>query len=106
MMKRFLGCLTGLLFVLAAPALVRGASSEDPVPTARYLAAFQNSDGGFGGRMGEPSSLAATSSAIRSLKNVGGSIPDVLASIKYLRSCFDRASGGFAPTPGGMPDVR
>ena len=37
---------------------------------------------------------------------VGGSNPDVLACLKYIRSCFDRESGGFAPTPGGKPDVR
>jgi poly(3-hydroxybutyrate) depolymerase len=99
------GGLVGVLMVSTA-AGVRAAGSEDPAPTARYLAAFQNPDGGFAATAGGKSSLPATSSAVRTLKNVGGSIPDVLACLKYLRSCFDKESGGFAPTPGGTPDVR
>jgi poly(3-hydroxybutyrate) depolymerase/prenyltransferase beta subunit len=110
-MKRFLvGSGLLVLVLMLSPAVVRAASSlspeEDPAPTARYLASLQNADGGFGGKPGEKSSLGSTSSAARTLKNVGGSIPDVLACLKYLRSCFDRDSGGFAPTPGGTPDVR
>ena len=35
----------------------------------------------------------------------GGSIPDVLAAIRYVDSCIDEKSGGFAPTPGGKPDI-
>jgi poly(3-hydroxybutyrate) depolymerase len=109
-MKRALGWgLVGLLVVLlgpgpAAPGQV--VPSEEPGATARYLAALQNPDGGFAARSGERSSLPATSTAVRTLKNVGGSIPDVLACLAYLRSCFDKASGGFAPAPGGTPDVR
>jgi pimeloyl-ACP methyl ester carboxylesterase len=107
-MKRFLGMFgVGLVVLTVGPAAapVRAAASEDPVPTARFLAAFQNPDGGFAAKTGDASSLGATSSVIRTLKNVGGSIPDVLASIKYLKSCVDPESGGFAPTPGGKPDV-
>ncbi len=36
--------------------------------------------------------------------HVGGSVPDVLACVKYVKSCRD-SSGGFAPQPGGKPDV-
>jgi acetyl esterase/lipase len=94
------------MVVLAPWSVGQVVPSEDPAPTARYVAAFQNPDGGFAGKVGDKSSLPATSSAVRTLKNVGGSIPDVLACLKYLKSCFDPASGGFAPTPGGTPDVR
>lgn len=100
-----------LLFSLATWALVVGAggqahSTEQPARTASYVEAFQNPDGGFAAKAGGPSSLGTTSSAIRILKNVGGSIPDVLACVKYVKSCRDTESGGFAPTPGGKPDVR
>ncbi len=103
-MKRMLvglvACLVGL-----APA-VRAETPEELSQTARYVAAFQNPDGGFAAKVGDKSSLGATSSAIRILKHVGGSIPDVLGCIKYVKSCRDADGGGFAPTPGGKPDVR
>ncbi|WP_406700285.1 family 16 glycoside hydrolase [Singulisphaera sp. Ch08] len=91
--------------IVAAPN-VRAQSAEQPERTAAYVEAFQNPDGGFGAKAGGPSTLGSTSSAIRVLKNVGGSIPDVLACVNYVKSCRDSASGGFAPTPGGKPDVR
>src|SRR4051812_15743133 len=103
-MKRFVLCLASWAIVLAPGA--RAQSGDDLARTAAYIAAFQNPDGGFGARAGGPSSLPTTSTAIRVLKNVGGSIPDVLACIKYVGSCRDGESGGFAPTPGGRPDVR
>ena len=40
------------------------------------------------------------------MKYTGGSIPDVLACIKYVQSCVDATRGGFANTPGGEADVR
>jgi prenyltransferase beta subunit/pimeloyl-ACP methyl ester carboxylesterase len=104
-MKRMLlglVCLVGL-----APAVrTRAETPEELSQTARYVAAFQNPDGGFAAKPGDKSSLGATSSAIRILKHVGGSIPDVLGCIKYVKSCRDADSGGFATTPGGKPDVR
>ena len=50
------------------------------------------------------SSLGATNSGLKVLLHVGGSVPDVLGCIKYVKSCRD-STGGFAPTPGGKPDV-
>lgn len=73
--------------------------------TAAYLAAFQNSDGGFAPKVGQKSSLGSTSSAIRTLGFVGGSIPDFPGCVAYLESCHDTASGGFASIPGGKVDV-
>ena len=55
--------------------------------------------------VGQLSSLGATNSSLRVLKHVGGSVPDILGCIKYVKSCHDDASGGFAPLPGGKPDV-
>lgn len=90
--------------VVASPS-ARAHSPSELERTATHAAGFQNADGGFAAKLGGPSTLGATSSTIRILKNAGGSIPDVLACIKYVKSCFNREAGGFAPTPGGKPDV-
>ncbi|OJW22163.1 MAG: peptidase [Planctomycetales bacterium 71-10] len=80
----------------------RAQSPAEFAQTAAYVASLQNPDGGFGPAPGRPSSLGTTSGAVRILKYVGGSIPDVLNCIQYVRSC--RADGGFAPAPGGKAD--
>ncbi len=102
-MKRRLMGLAACLIVVAQVA--RAQSPTELAQTANYIAAFQNPDGGFAAKVGGPSTLGGTSSAIRSLKYTGGSIPDVLAAIKYVKSCYNPEIGGFAPTPGGKPDI-
>jgi dienelactone hydrolase len=102
--RRVLALLTcGLL--LLGPKPGRAQSADDCRETARAVAALQNEDGGFGSAKGEPSSLGATSTAVRILGFVGGAIPDPLACIAYVKSCRDAQSGGFASKPGGTPDV-
>lgn len=91
--------------VFTGPTWARGQTPAELAQTAKYLAAFQNPDGGFAPAAGKSSTLGATSSAIRTLGFVAGSIPDVEGAKRYVRSCFDEASGGFAQTPGGKPDV-
>jgi pimeloyl-ACP methyl ester carboxylesterase len=91
------------LFV--SPALLRAQTPAELAQTAAFVAAQQNPDGGFAATAGGPSSLGATSSAIRSLKYTAGSIPDVPACIAYVRKCRDADSGGFSQTPDGSPDV-
>jgi poly(3-hydroxybutyrate) depolymerase/prenyltransferase beta subunit len=102
-MKRLFPCLAACLIVVAASA--RAESPSDLARTSAYIAAFQNPDGGFAAKPGGPSTLGATSQSIRILKNTAGSIPDVLGSIKFIKSCFNPDSGGFSQTPGGKPDV-
>ena len=46
-----------------------------------------------------------TNTSIRVLGFVGGSIPDPLKAIAFIKSCQDEESGGFAPTPGGETGV-
>jgi pimeloyl-ACP methyl ester carboxylesterase/prenyltransferase beta subunit len=87
------------------PADVSAQTPADMAQTAAWLAEFQNSDGGFTPIAGGASTLGATSSAIRSLKYVGGSIRDVPGCIGFVKSCRDAASGGFAQIPGGKTDV-
>jgi prenyltransferase beta subunit len=72
--------------------------------TAAYAAAHQNKDGGFAAKAGQKSSLGATNSGLKILLHVGGSVPDILSCVHYVKSCRD-SSGGFAPEPGGKPDV-
>lgn len=108
MNRRPLGWIGGAVVTLAAgwaagPA--RGQTPGELEQTAKFVATFQNSDGGFASVAGGPSSLGGTSSAIRSLKYTGGSIPDLLACRAYVASCRDEKSGGFAPMPGGEPGV-
>ncbi len=102
-MKRFLAIvIAGLAAQIpSAHAQTHGERER----TAAYVAAFQNPDGGFAGKVGQASSLGSTSSAIRTLGFVAGSIRDVPKCIAYVKSCYDPATGGFAPTPGGKADV-
>jgi poly(3-hydroxybutyrate) depolymerase/prenyltransferase beta subunit len=84
----------------------RGQSPEDLERVSAQVAALQNADGGFSTAPGGTSTLPTTSTAIRVLKNTGGSIRDVFACVRFVKSCADAESGGFAPIPGGKPDVR
>ncbi len=97
--------LIGCWVVTGWTTLGWGQTPDELTATGRFVANFQNPDGGFAGKAGGESSLGSTSSAVRILGYVAGSIRDVPGAIKYVRSCYDEASGGFAPTPGGKPDV-
>ena len=101
---------TGIAIVLAAlgtawaAPMSRAQTPAEMAQTASYAAAHQNKDGGFAAKVGQPSTLGATYSALKILKHVGGSVPDVLACVNYVKSC--RVPGvGFAQEPGGKPDV-
>jgi prenyltransferase beta subunit/pimeloyl-ACP methyl ester carboxylesterase len=89
---------------LALAVNVRGQTPAEFAQTAAFAAAHQNKNGGFAPKIGEPSNLGSTNSGLRVLKHVGGSVPDILACIRYVKSCRDQG-GGFAPTPGAKPDV-
>jgi poly(3-hydroxybutyrate) depolymerase len=95
--------IVGLAVVLACGPLARAQTPAELAQTADYAAGLQNKDGGFGPTAGQPSTLGATSTALRVLHYVGGSIPDVLGAIKFVKSC-EVDGGGFAQTPGGKPD--
>lgn len=106
------GWRAALLLVLAAlPARAQTAAPsrydapEAMAQTARYIAGFQNEDGGFAPAPGQGSNLTATSSALRTLKYVAGSVPNLEACRNYVAKCIDPATGGMVPTPGGAPDV-
>ncbi len=102
-MQRLIALLLGLSCVFSASA-ARAQSPEDRALLAHAVAAGQKPNGGFSAGTAEPT-LGSTNGAIRILGFVGGSIPDPLKCIAYIQSCQDPASGGFAQTPGGKPDV-
>ncbi len=104
-MKRLLAIAFAGMVALADPSPAPAQTPAELQQTAAYVAGFQNPDGGFSGKAGQPSSLGSTSSAIRTLGYVGGSIPDVAKCISFVKSCYDPTTGGFAQTPGGKPDV-
>jgi poly(3-hydroxybutyrate) depolymerase/prenyltransferase beta subunit len=89
---------------IALAGTSRGQSPAEFAQTATFAAAHQNPDGGFAPEPGAPSSLGSTNSGLRVLKHVGGSVPDILACIRYVKSCRD-SGGGFSQVPGGKPDV-
>jgi len=90
--------------IMSTALPVSGQTPAEFAQTAAFAAAHQNKDGGFAPKVGQPSTLGATNTGLRVLKHVGGSVPDILACVKFVKSCHD-ASGGFAQTPGGKPDV-
>ena len=110
-MKRRVPFLALLALACSSTPQARAQTAAGHVPTlaefaqtAAYAAAHQNADGGFAAGPGQPSTLGATNTGLRVLEYVGGSIPDVAACIKFVKSCKVPGSG-FAQTPGGKPDV-
>jgi len=102
-MRRVIGFLAVGVVGLVFGSPSHAQTTAELAQTAATVASLQNDDGGFAPAPGEPSSLPATSAAVRILHYVGGSIPDVLGCVKYIKSCRTE-SGGFAKTPGGEPD--
>jgi acetyl esterase/lipase/prenyltransferase beta subunit len=105
-MRRIAGVSAALaVWMLAViPLPGRAQTPAEFAQTATFVAAHQNKDGGFAAKVGQASSLGATNTALRVLLHVGGSVPDILGCVKYVKSCRD-ATGGFAPLPGGKPEV-
>jgi hypothetical protein len=102
-MKRAVFVVAG--FLLLVPC-VQAQSADQKKATIAWVQKLQNKDGGFSPAPGmDKSSLRATSSALRIHKYLGGEVPNKENCAKFVASCFDRASGGFADTPGGKPEV-
>jgi prenyltransferase beta subunit len=102
MNRRVLPC-TVLLFVAAS---VWGQTADQKKAAIDYVKKLQNKDGGFSPVDGQAkSSLGATNAALRVLKYEGGELADKAACTDFVKSCFDKASGGFADQPGGKPAV-
>lgn len=105
-MARFI--LIGIgLFTFVLPA---AAQSADKKATSAFILGLQTDSGGFLPQTPQPNirlapNLRATSAAVRALHYLGGELPNKDACRRFVASCFDSASGGFANLPGGTPDV-
>ena len=88
---------------------------ERKLAAIKFVLSVQNPDGGFAPNAvpaseGLPSSLRATSAAVRALKYLSGkpakeAVPNADKTAAFVMSCFDPGTGGFADTPKGKPDV-
>jgi hypothetical protein len=98
-----------LFAALALLALTLPALAEAPdraKATVAYLRKLQTKGGGFAASADKNQpSLRATSAALRALKYFGGEALDREAAARFVKSCHDESSGGFADAPGGKPDV-
>src|SRR5258708_6531662 len=98
----------GLLSIF--PAVVRCEPIDRE--TVRFLQNLQQADGGFIAAPQDPkldrkpvSSLRATTAAIRALKYFGGELKEKEKVAKFVSSCFDEKTGGFADALNGKPAV-
>lgn len=100
------------MFAFVFLALPLCASAQDEVGrkgTVEFLQKLQQADGSFRSsanpKVQMPPSLRATSAAIRALRHFGGDVPTKEVTAKFVASCFDEKSGGFADAPKGKPEV-
>ncbi len=104
-MKRFFLVVLGCAI---CPVAIGAENSDDIKATVRWLLKHQAGNGGFVAKAdkaaGAPS-LRVTSAAVRAVHYLGGEVPNKRACQKFVASCYDQASGGFADMPGGKPDV-
>lgn len=89
--------------LLYSPSCSAEAFGSD---AATYVQGLQRADGGFcfnekTSKEESGSTVSATSAAIRALKYFDGKIQNRDACRKFVDSCFDEDSGGFADRPGG-----
>ncbi len=106
-MTRLVAALSFVLVPLF-PALAQAPTPEQKKATVAYVQSLQKEGGGFAADKGKdtPATLPATSSALRALKYFGGEAKNKEAAEKFIVSCLDKETKGFAATPGGKPDVR
>jgi prenyltransferase beta subunit len=100
-----------LLLVIACSILAAtaaGQTADEKKATVAYLQGLQTSEGGFRtDPKAKEATLRGTSSALRAIHHFGGKVPDKALEVckKFVLSCHDDKTGGFANRPGGKPDV-
>src|SRR5581483_10653503 len=100
------------LLVLGCVVLAGTARAQDGgrKQTVEFVVKLQTESGGFlpqaakGGKKAQPT-LRATSSAMRAVHYFGGKLPRAEAVAKFVESCHDAETGGYADSPKGTPDV-
>ena len=107
-MNRFV--LTSSALVLFLFPCVRAGADPGTKGTIAYVQKLQTGNGSFlprvpqKGEKLEPS-LKSTSTAVRTLHYLGGTLANRQGCVKFVESCHDAVSGGFADLPRGPPDV-
>src|SRR5579871_4226853 len=106
-MRQLPGLLLGLIFFATGPASAGEKGAKDTIVFLRQL---QAPAGGFLAKLSDPGAadtptLRATTAAIRALHYFGGDVPNPEVCSRFVASCFDAESGGFADSPGGKVDV-
>ena len=97
-----------LLLALVLPLSLTAQPAADKKATIQFLVGLQQPDGGFVASPGDAkakSSLRATSAAVRSIKYLGGEVPNLDKVRAFVASCHDPESGAYADAPGGKGDV-
>jgi len=97
------GCL------LSATAIGAGAAPltlEQRVATLRYIAGFQNPDGGFASTAGGPSGLGSTNASLRTFRYLGNKAPALDLVERFVRSCYKPEAGAYSDRPDAEPSVR
>jgi prenyltransferase beta subunit len=100
-----------LSLVLFLPS-TQGQTPEEKKTTVAFLQDLQTPGGGFFAGPENPKikrptlpSLRATTAALRALKYFDGHARDPKACGRFVESCFDKSSGGFADRPDAKADV-
>jgi len=104
------GITTLALFLFYLPTLAQTPAEKQV--TIRFLQDLQTPSGGFLAGPENPKikrptvpSLRATNAALRALKYFGGEPSDLKGAGRFVESCFDKSTGGFADRPGAQPDA-
>jgi hypothetical protein len=93
--------LLGGLWLLSVAAPVPAQSDAQKKATIAYLQKLQADDGGFRpDARAKQSDLPSVNGALRALKYFGGEPRDRSACATFVKSCFDKKSGGFGLRPG------
>jgi prenyltransferase beta subunit len=105
MARLFLVALASILSLASLRADDAGVKT-----TVAYLQKLQTKSGGFLAQAPSPEirsvpTLRSTSSAVRTLHYLKAASADQEACVKFIASCHDTESGGFADTPRGKVDV-
>ncbi len=100
--------LVALSFILFLPSLHAGEPGEKA--TIAYVQKLQTPSGAFlpqapSADVKLKPTLKTTSTAVRILHYLGDAPFNKEAAIKYIASCYDPETGGFADVPKGKPDV-
>lgn len=98
--------LSSVLICLSLAPLAAAQSADEKKATLAYLAKLQADNGAYraDAKATEPT-LRATSSCLRAIKYFGGKPTGTDSTKKFVLSCLDEKTGGFADRPNGKPDV-